>query len=130
MAIEWNESMSTGNQDIDEEHKEWVRRFNDFDASVMAGHGMETLQKTLEFMAEYAENHFVHEESLAWNLKSAAEELNRVEHERFREKIDYMRKWIRQDGASSVEVLSLKMDMEKWLVHHMCEVDVQLWPSK
>ncbi len=128
MAIEWNQAeMSTGMQQIDEEHQEWIRRFNEFDAAVIAGHGLETIQKTLEFMVNYAENHFIHEETLTADAHSAAAQLNQSEHERFREKIAYLRKWIGQDGASSVEVVSLKLDMEQWLVHHMREVDTKLW---
>ena len=112
MAIEWNQAeMSTGMQQVDEEHQEWIRRFNEFDAAVIAGHGLESVQQTLEFMANYAENHFIHEETLTDNPRSEAAQLNESEHERFREKIAYLRKWIGQDGASSVEVVSVSKEM-------------------
>ena len=38
MAIKWNdEKMATGLPEIDSQHKEWIRRFNEFDDAVVNG---------------------------------------------------------------------------------------------
>jgi hemerythrin len=119
--------MSTGMEAVDAEHQEWIRRYNEFDVAVAEGQGAEHIQQILEFMTEYAEKHFVHEEFLAGEAETSAIRLNRNEHNHFRENLQEIKDTIRQNGVSAVEVVSLKMDLEKWLVHHICDVDVQLW---
>jgi hypothetical protein len=38
MPIEWNKAiLGTGLPDIDEQHREWLRRYNEFDNAVMKG---------------------------------------------------------------------------------------------
>jgi hemerythrin len=128
MTIVWDDSkMSTGKASIDEEHKEWIRRFNEFDAAIGQGQGVESVRQLLDFMAEYSETHFVHEEELAGELETPEARLNREEHNKFRKSLSEMRQWIDIYGVSAVEVVSLKLDLEDWLVHHICFVDAKLW---
>jgi hemerythrin len=131
MTIEWDyASMTTGLPAIDEQHQEWIRRFNEFDEAVTAGQGTEAIQRTLDFLAKYAETHFENEEAIAAQLHSPIEQLNHTNHDNFRAKLYEIQKWIHWDGASVVEVLSLKIDMENWLVNHICTVDTQLRPHE
>ena len=127
MAIEWNyEIMTTGSSDIDEEHKEWIRRFNQFDDAVVNRQGVEAINDSLQFFLSYSKTHFPHEEAIMEQYKCPVAALNRAEHGRFREKIHAMETWVRSEGASLVEVIGLKVDMEQWLVNHICKVDTQL----
>ena len=129
MAIEWNESMSTGVLEIDEEHKEWLRRFNKFDDAVINRLGMETVQEALAFFEQYTETHFPHEEELSRHSPASMAQENRDQHQEFRGKIQEIGGWIRQEGVSMVEVISLKMEMEDWLTNHICKVDGQLFTA-
>jgi len=131
MAIEWDYArMTTGLPGIDAEHQEWIRRFNEFDTAVTSGQGLETIQDTLNFLATYAETHFAHEEALAARHGSPVAALNRANHDQFRAQIQDIQAWIQQEGASLVEVVSLKIDMEQWLINHICKVDTQLHPRQ
>lgn len=51
--------------------------------------------------------------------------LNCQEHNNFRKSTNELREWIHQNGVSAVEVVSLRMDLEAWLVHHICFVDAK-----
>jgi hemerythrin len=127
MAVEWDYAqMTTGVPEIDEEHKEWIRRFKEFEAAVIEGRGLEKIQNTLHFLAQYTETHFVHEEAYMAQYDSPVAALNRAEHDRFRAKLHEIETWIQQEGATLVEVMSLKIDMEQWLVNHICKIDVEL----
>lgn len=128
MAIIWDSNkMATGVAAIDAEHQEWIRRFNEFEAEIAEGRGLDSVQKMLDFMVEYAEKHFVHEEMLIGEIDTPEAKLNRTEHNDFRRKTNEMREWIYQNGVSAVEVVSLRMDLEAWLVHHICFVDAKVW---
>ncbi len=131
MTISWDAvKMATGVAVVDDEHKEWIRRFNEFEREVTSGRGVDSVNRTLDFMVEYSENHFAHEETLAEGRETPAVLLNHTEHDKFRRKVNELREWIKEYGASSVEVLSLKMDLEEWLVHHICYVDAQVWADQ
>jgi hemerythrin-like metal-binding protein len=127
MAIEWNdEKMATGFPEIDAQHKEWIRRISEFDDAVINRKGQEAIQNTLDFLTQYSETHFADEEELMAQRNSPVQETNRAAHVEFREKLAEIRAWVRNEGATSVEVIELKDALEKWLVNHICTVDVQL----
>lgn len=127
MAIEWNdENMATGFPGIDAQHKEWIRRINEFDDAVVNRKGQVVIQNTLDFLTQYTETHFVDEEAIMAKLNSPVQEPNRAAHDEFRGKLVEIRAWVKNAGATSVEVVELKFALEKWLVNHICTVDVQL----
>jgi hemerythrin-like metal-binding protein len=127
MTIEWNgEKMATGLSDIDAQHKEWIRRFNEFDAAVVSRKGQDAIQSTLDFLAQYTEIHFAGEEASMARLHSPALAANRAAHDEFRGKIAEIKAWVKQEGATPVEVVALKVTLEEWLVNHICTIDVQL----
>jgi len=121
--------MTTRMPEIDEEHKEWIKRYNNFDQAVTMGRGVSAVQETLNFLADYAEAHFKHEESLAAQHNSPVAVLNHENHDQFRAKLRELRGWVEQGGASNVEVVAIKHDMEQWLVNHICKVDTRILPT-
>ena len=38
-----------------------------------------------------------------------------------------LQRYIQENTITSVEVVGLKIDLEEWLVHHICNVDTHLW---
>ena len=127
MAIEWNdEKMATGFPEIDAQHKEWIRRINEFDDAVINRKGQEAIQNTLDFLTQYSETHFAGEEALMAQRNSPVQEPNRAAHDEFRRKLAEIRAWVKDEGATTVEVVELKIALEEWLVNHICTVDVQL----
>ena len=127
MTIKWNpEIMSTGSAVIDDQHKEWIRRFNKFEDAVVNRHGTEAVYDALQFFISYTETHFPYEEALMKKYNCPAEALNRAEHELFRDKLITLKNRVQSEGVSLVEVIELKVDMEQWLLNHICKVDAEL----
>jgi len=127
VAIEWNyELMTTRSPEIDAEHTEWIRRFNQFEDAVLNRRGVEAMHDALQFFFSYTATHFPHEEALMERHKCPSADLNRAEHGRFVEKLRATEAWIGSDGASMVEVMGLKADLEHWLTNHISKVDAQL----
>ncbi len=51
MSIVWDEArLGTGLPDIDEQHREWIRRYNDFDSAVANGEEPGIIFNTLAFL--------------------------------------------------------------------------------
>jgi hemerythrin len=127
MTIEWNyEKMTTGLLEIDNQHKEWIRRFNEFDNAVINQKGPDALQSTLSFLAQYTETHFALEEARMKQYNCPAQAMNLAAHNVFRGKLAEIVAWVKRGEVSTVEVLELKVALEEWLVNHICTIDVQL----
>lgn len=127
MTIKWNaEQMATGLPEVDTQHQEWIRRFNEFDDAVVNRQGQNSILSTLDFLTQYSETHFASEEASMTRLNSPALAANCAAHNEFRRKIAEIKAWVSQEGVSIVEVIELKIILEKWLVNHICTIDVQL----
>jgi hemerythrin len=127
MAIIWDEEkMTTGLPEIDAQHKEWMRRFNEFDDAVVSGKGHESILSALDFLKQYTETHFASEEKSMADLNSPAQGENHAAHAEFRGKLAEISSWVKKEGVSSVEVLALKMTLGDWLVNHISTIDVKL----
>lgn len=64
MSIVFDESLHTGNELIDSEHKELISRVNKLVDSCQKGTEKMTAVKTLDFLMDYTEYHFTGEENL------------------------------------------------------------------
>jgi hemerythrin len=127
MPIEWDDAkLGTGLPDIDEQHREWIRRFNEFDVAVMNGQGTATIFNTLAFLVQYTETHFSHEEDRMEECGCPAQAQNRAAHDKFRTHLDEMLSWLEQTRPTSVEVIVLKQELEDWLTNHISTIDIQL----
>ena len=127
MPIEWNEAiLGTGLPDIDEQHREWLRRYNEFDNAVSNGQGIEVIFGALAFMVQYTEIHFSHEEARMAEYGCQAQDANRAAHDQFRTRLDEMLSWLEKAKPTTVEVVILKQELEDWLMNHISTIDVQL----
>ena len=127
MAIEWNaERMATGLPEVDAQHREWIRRINEFDNAVVNQKGHAAILSALDFLTQYSETHFVSEEASMARLHSPALDVNCAEHNEFRRKLSEIKGWVNREGVSTVEVIALQATLEEWLVNHICTIDVQL----
>jgi hemerythrin-like metal-binding protein len=127
MAIQWNpEKMATGFADVDAQHQEWIRRYNQFDAAIQNQHGMESVRSTLDFFINYAETHFALEEARMAENHCSSAAANRAAHQVMRDMLVGFKKYLSKKEVSLSDVATLKLDMERWLTNHILEVDIKL----
>ena len=127
MTIKWDyEKMTTGLSEIDEQHKEWILRFNEFDNAVINRKGQDALKSAISFFVQYTETHFSREEACMAQYHCPAQALNRAAHDGFRAKLSEINDWVEKEGATMVEAMALELALEEWLVNHICTIDVQL----
>ncbi|MCE5321762.1 bacteriohemerythrin [bacterium] len=62
MHVEWTVEMSVGITEIDDQHKELIRRSNDILNAVIAGKSIEEAERTIAFAQNYLACHFQTEE--------------------------------------------------------------------
>ena len=127
MTIVWDEAkLGTSQPDIDEQHKEWIRYFNDFDSAVANGEEPGIIFNMLSFLVKYTESHFTHEEKRMEACACPALEENRAAHLEFNTRLNEMLSWLEHTRPTAVEMFVLKKDMEAWLTNHISKIDIQL----
>ena len=120
----WKPEYSVGVDEIDAQHQELFRR---------AGLFIESLRKQsrqeigilLSFLRLYAVTHFGAEE--AWMRKAGypATEEHERQHDRFIKDILALSDQHERKGGSGIEPARVSGWLEKWLMHHVTEVDVE-----
>ncbi len=127
MPITWDQAaLGTGLPDIDEQHMEWIRRYNDFERAVKKGEDPGIIFNTLAYLVQYTEMHFSHEEARMEAFACPALEENRAAHKEFKIKLNEIFDWLEHTRPTAVEMFLLKKDLDSWLKNHISTIDIQL----
>jgi len=126
-GIRWHaETMATGVESVDEQHQELIEMVNNLDEACRRGEAREHLRQMVDFVADYAQRHFTHEESIMEERACPAAASNKLAHRQFLIAFSKVKERIERDGATTSLVLELKSLMSAWLTNHICRVDTGL----
>ncbi len=126
MAIRWNDSMATGNSEVDRQHQEIVRQINGLSEAMKQGKGREEIGRLLDFLGRYAVDHFAKEEAVMARLACPAADANRQAHRKFLERFKELRKQFDAAGASARLTIEIHGELSQWLVQHIMGIDTKL----
>ena len=120
--MEWNESMSVGVAQFDDDHKKLIVLINELFDAVQAGRGRQALGGVLDELIEYTKTHFCHEEYQLRTLGFPGYEDHKKEHDALAARaLDIQRKY--HAGATSMLSMELMNFLKSWLVHHIQGID-------
>lgn len=124
-SIQWSDSYSVDNQDIDEQHKQWIYICNSMQTTLqfgtpdeVSGAGHQALMK----MIDYAKYHFRQEEDYMRSIGYP----DFVRHHRLHENFEYLvYQFNRNVNESSELVLNEKILLliQRWLINHILVED-------
>lgn len=126
MGIEWHESLSIGVTEIDNQHKELIRRFDQLLKACESGGADVELKRLLIFLDEYVVKHFHDEEELQRKLNYPGYESHRREHESFVVNLRKLRNKIDGNEATVPHVVETNNLLIKWLIDHISSSDVEI----
>ena len=122
--IEWNESLSVGIAEIDEQHRKWISLINALHDVLMGYSEDESLtsESCLQAMLDYGNYHLIFEEQLLEKAGYPLLEQHRREHDRFRRQIENAL-LAEQEGHRVLysEVMNL---LTSWLQDHIMGSDM------
>ncbi len=126
MAIEWQEDLVLGIQEIDEQHQEMFRRFAAFSDACQEEQGREQLMELLSFMQLYAQNHFASEERLMAEYAYPGVDEQKLHHAQFKRDLEEFAEKVSAGGPTQELALSVKGKLIRWLIQHIRELDRQM----
>ncbi len=120
MGISWRDDLSLGVEQIDDQHKELLARFDMLLAACKQGKGSEEVLHLLSFLDEYVVKHFGDEEVLQRQSKFPGYESHHREHETFIERIAELKGRMRSEGGVQIDhVLDTNKLLLDWLIRHI-----------
>lgn len=120
MRIVFDEALYTGNELIDNEHKELIDRVNKLVESCENGKEKVTAVKTLDFLMDYTDFHFSDEEKLQQEAGYDKLEQRKVQHEDFKKSVDELRQMLEEEeGPTDAFVEAVNKNISQWLVNHI-----------
>jgi hemerythrin len=123
MSIEWQEDLSLGIPEIDEQHQEIFRRFAAFSQACQEEQGREVLMDLITFMHLYAQRHFASEEQLMITYGYPGLQEQVLHHAQFQHDLEEFAEKVSAGGASQELALSVKGKLIRWLIQHIRDLD-------
>lgn len=124
--IEWKETFSVKNDDIDAQHQKLIEMINDMHDAMKTGKGSEAVAEIIDEMKRYTVYHFETEEKLMEEAGYPELKEHREEHQHFNKKVNEFCKEMKKSKAGlSMQVMSFLAD---WMRKHFLEVDQKYVP--
>jgi hemerythrin len=123
MAIQWRDSLTTGVQSIDSQHREIFARFEGFVAACNAGNCREEVVRILDFLSSYVVEHFDAEELLQRQSGYAGYREHREHHQSFLGDLTLLQRKVGDVELDRQLVMELRRTMIRWLILHIRQKD-------
>lgn len=125
ITVEWSEEFEIGVPDVDAEHKEIVERFNGF-CCLIKEKDNSKYQGMLDFMYDYVNIHFQHEEKLQLEVGYSNYEEHKKIHDDFKIKVMETVDKYRGKEITDDEIISISLFIKDWLLEHILVEDQKI----
>ena len=123
MKVEWQEYLSVGVEEIDQQHKLLFDKYNAFFSAYYEGRGNEEVVRLLRFLEEYVAIHFADEENLQLRIGFPDYQNHRKQHRELIRKVAELKERIKNEGADANLLPSAGLLMTGWLIGHISVMD-------
>lgn len=121
-SIKWDESLSVGIKEIDDDHKNLIEYYNNFFAACFSSMGEAVVNETLIKLIEYTKYHFEREEGLMEKEGYSGLTEQKNEHENLlRTTLEFQEKVA--SGSSDSVSHDILVFLNNWLETHLMGLD-------
>ena len=127
MKVEFDNSLVTGNEMIDGQHKELIAKIDKLVTCCQEGGEKMQAIKMLDYLAEYTDFHFSAEEKLQEEVSYPAIEGHKAKHEVFKKAVDELHEMlVEEEGPTDAFVAAVEKNVVNWLFDHIKNMDQAL----
>ena len=120
MRAEFDETLVTGNEMIDSQHKELIDKINKLLDSCENGNDNLAAVKTLDYLSDYTDFHFGAEEKLQEEIEYPGFEEHKKEHENLRKVVAELHEMlVEEEVPSPAFVEQVNKNVIEWLYRHI-----------
>lgn len=118
--------MATGNEEIDSQHRDLLRKVDDLLNASRVLRGGEEIGRLLWFLKRYVRKHFRDEEKLQLNSGFPGYRQHKAEHDAFIRIVKHLEDQYACEGESTILIVKAVQTMCNWLRSHFYEMDREL----
>ncbi|MGN0510636.1 MAG: bacteriohemerythrin [Lachnospiraceae bacterium] len=127
MKVEFDNSLVTGNEMIDGQHKELIAKIDKLVTCCQEGGEKMQAIKMLDYLAEYTDFHFSAEEKLQEEVSYPAIEGHKAKHEEFKKAVNELHEMlVEEEGPTDAFVAAVEKNVVNWLFDHIKNMDQAL----
>ena len=127
MKVEFDNSLVTGNEMIDGQHKELIAKIDKLVTCCQEGGEKMQAIKMLDYLAEYTDFHFSAEEKLQEEVSYPAIEGHKAKHEEFKKAVGELHEMlVEEEGPTNAFVAAVEKNVVNWLFDHIKNMDQAL----
>ncbi|MDR1318471.1 MAG: hemerythrin family protein [Treponema sp.] len=119
MAYQWDSSLETGHEKIDNQHKQLIAALNSIIDASRNGKGSEEIFKTLDFLTGYTIMHFTDEEKLQEKYDYPDYLVHKRYHNDFKVTVGKLTERLREEGPTEDMVNTVTSAVGDWLLNHI-----------
>ena len=125
-GIAWDDSMASGDDLIDEQHRQLIDQINHLMQAMVAKEGRTKLKSSLDFLQDYVVKHFGYEENCMEKHACPVARANKTAHATFVNNFLSLRSRIETEGPTAALAIELQQSLADWLVNHIRKIDTNL----
>lgn len=120
MYAVFDDSLVTGNEMIDGQHKELIEKIASLEEACETNQDKATAVKLLNYLADYTDFHFAEEEKLQEEIAYPGIEEHKAKHAEFKKAVEELHEMLEEDeGPTDAFVAQLNEKVTDWLFHHI-----------
>ena len=119
MAYQWDSSLETGYEKIDNQHKQLVAALNNLLEASRSGKGDKVVLGTLDFLTGYTIKHFTDEEQLQVDYSYPDYHNHKIIHDDFKKTVGELVNQVTKDGPTGKIIDEISGIIGAWLLNHI-----------
>ena len=119
MAYQWDSSLETGHEKIDNQHKQLVAALNAIIDASAQGKGKDEILKTLDFLTGYTIMHFSTEEKFQVQYKYPDYLAHKRYHDEFKVTVAQLTERLVKEGPTEEMIRIVTTTIGDWLLNHI-----------
>ncbi|MDR1617699.1 MAG: bacteriohemerythrin [Treponema sp.] len=119
MAYQWDSSLETGHEKIDNQHKQLIAALNSIIEASSGSKGGAEIFKTLDFLTGYTIMHFSDEEKLQVKYDYPDYLIHKRYHDEFKVTVGELTKRLEKEGPTEEMVNIVTTAVGNWLLNHI-----------
>lgn len=116
---DWDESLATGIEEVDEQHKSLINKMNELSDAVGEEGDKQMAVEIIEFMEDYSQTHFETEEKYMKKYDFNRLSIQREAHEKFSKNVESVKTRLEEEGLSDDIVNDINEYLIKWFSNHI-----------
>ena len=121
--IAWNDRYSLSDDTLDEQHRMFIKKANEYEEARKAGKSVQEISSILKFLKEHAKYHFAEEEKYMAQVKYPDIDIHTSIHDSFVSRLRDMIVELNTGGETELLAEEIGEFVNNWFIGHIKTVD-------